>query len=112
MSPREGGPGQGVGRRAEGGGGDRPPGAGAGRPRPERQLARTVYVLPSAGSTDAPQKAKPTPVQVKVGISDGINTEITEGLTEGRQVVIGIISTGENTAARPANPFGGGMRRF
>src|SRR5256712_5452598 len=49
-SPREGGPGQGGGRRAEGGGGDRPPGAGPGRPRPERQLARTVYVLPSAGS--------------------------------------------------------------
>jgi len=47
-----------------------------------------------------------------VGISDGISTEVTEGLTEGQQVVIGIISTGENIAARPANPFGGGMRRF
>ena len=66
----------------------------------------------AAKRTDAAQNAKPTPVQVKVGISDGINTEITEGLTEGQQVVIGIISTGENTAARPANPFGGGMRRF
>jgi len=47
-----------------------------------------------------------------VGISDGINTEVTEGLTEGQQIVIGIISMGDNTAARPANPFGGGMRRF
>ena len=112
--PREGGPGQGGGRRAEGGGGDRPPGAGTGpgRPRTERQLTRTVYVLPSAASTEGEQKAKPTPVQVKVGISDGINTEVTEGLIEGQQIVIGIISMGDNTAARPANPFGGGMRRF
>ncbi len=107
-----GGPGAGGGRRGEGGGADRQAAAGVGRPRPERQLTRTVYVLPATSGLDGAQKAKPTPVQVKVGISDGINTEVTEGLTEGKQVVIGIISTGDNTASRPANPFGGGMRRF
>ena len=78
--------------------------------RSRREVLRSREV--SASGADGAEKAKPTPVQVKVGISDGISTEVTEGLTEGQQVVIGIISTGENTAARPANPFGGGMRRF
>src|SRR2546427_3221138 len=52
MGSREGGPGQGRGRRADGGGGDRPAGAGAGRPRPERQITRTVYVLPATAGAD------------------------------------------------------------
>jgi|ERR1044071_369643 HlyD family secretion protein len=110
--PREGGgpgPGGGGRRGGEAGGGERPTGTGQLKPRPEKQLSRNVYVLPPDGN--GVQK-KPVPVQVKVGISDGTSTEVTEGVTEGQQVVIGVISTGENTSARPANPFGGGMRRF
>jgi HlyD family secretion protein len=79
------------------------------RPRPERQLARTVYVLPK---TDPKQQAtaKPQPVQVKVGISDGINTEILDGLDEGVQVVTGLLNpdTGPGRPGSPPNPFGGG----
>jgi HlyD family secretion protein len=70
----------------------------------ERQTQRTVYVL---------RGSKPEPVQIKTGISDGVSTEVTEGLKEGDRVV-----TGETTAAKDAgaqqsaNPFSGGRRRF
>jgi len=106
-----GGPGAGGPRRSEGGAG-RESGSQGARPRPERQLTRTVYVLPGNPGPKGEQKGKPMPVQVKVGISDGIYTEVTEGLSEGQQVITGIISTGESSspAARPSNPFGGGGR--
>src|SRR5256886_3687367 len=57
-------------------GGSRPPGAmrqSTGR-REQKTSDRTVYVL--SGS-------RPTPVQIKTGISDGIATEGPEGLKEG-----------------------------
>ena len=66
----------------------------------ERRNERTVYVLPSAG-------ARPRPVQIRTGISDGIVTEVVEGLKEGERVV-----SAELTSTVPtANPFGG-SRRF
>jgi len=104
--------GQGGGRRGESG----ESGSGAGvRPRADRPVTRTVYVLPSASDSKDPENAKPKPVQIKVGISDGIATEVLDGLEEGAQVVIGAITSAE-TASRPSgpasNPFGGGMRRF
>jgi HlyD family secretion protein len=77
-------------------------------------LARTVYVLPApAGSKDAAD-LKLKPVQIKVGISDGISTEVLEGLDEGMQVVTGMLSGGDITTRQnaPSNPFGGGFRRF
>ena len=86
------------------------PGAGAGsrsgkgRAGRERQTERTVYVL--AGST-------PKPVQIKTGISDGIVTEVVDGLKEGQQVVTAeLTSPGEAASSPPANPFSGGRRRF
>jgi HlyD family secretion protein len=97
-----GGGGRGGGGRAGGGpGGPRP-----GMARAERRPERTVYVL-------YPGKEQPQPAQIKTGISDGIFTEVTEGLSENEQVVIG--STGGETAARAQqapNPLSGGMRRF
>lgn len=72
--------------------------------RPERRTERTVYVL-------APGASKPTAVTIKTGISDGITTEVLEGLKEGDRVVTGV--TESDAAATPAtNPFGGGRRRF
>jgi HlyD family secretion protein len=63
-----------------------------------------VYVLASGSS-------KPTAVTIKTGISDGVTTEILEGLKEGDRVVTGMSESG--AAAAPAsNPFGGGPRRF
>ncbi len=85
-------------------GGSRPPGAmrqGTGS-RERRTSERTVYLL--SGS-------KPTPVQIKTGISDGVVTEVIEGLKEGDRVVTAEM-TAQSHASTPANPFSGGRRRF
>jgi HlyD family secretion protein len=82
----------------------RGPGNKPGGNRAERRPERTVYVLPSGAS-------KPTAVTIKTGISDGVTTEILEGLKEGDRVVTGMTESG--AAPTPAsNPFGGGPRRF
>jgi HlyD family secretion protein len=86
-------------------------GGGGGKPRPERQVVRTVYVLPPSAPNSDPAEAKPKPVQIKVGITDGVTTEVLDGLEEGAQVVTGILST-TDVASRPNNPFVGGFRRF
>jgi len=64
---------------------------------------RTVYVL----SGDQPK-----PVQIKTGISDGVVTEVIEGLKEGDRVVTAEMATKSQPASTPANPFSGGQRRF
>lgn len=80
-------------------GGSSPAGrGGAGR---ERKNERTVYVL-SGG--------RPTPVLIKTGISDGVVTEVLEGLKEGDRVVTAELTSAASSA--PAtNPFGP-ARRF
>lgn len=118
MAQRGGGEGGGMGPREGGGGGRRPGGGrpggggpGGGRPREDRAPVRTVYVMPAGSGTDL--VPKPEPRSVKVGISDGAFSEVLDGLKEGDVVVVG-----QNTPAgaprsnAPANPFGGGMRRF
>jgi HlyD family secretion protein len=93
-----GGRGAGMGGRGPGGRG--PGGHG------EHLMTRTVYVLPDKSDKDA----KPKPVEIKVGISDGIYTEVRDGLTEGQEIIIGFNSPMEQGGAggRPGNPFGGG----
>ncbi len=71
-------------KSADGGPTSRTPGGaqrGAGRER--RPSERTVYVL-SGG--------RPNPVQIKTGISDGVVTEVIEGLKEGDRVVTAELS--------------------
>jgi HlyD family secretion protein len=75
---------------------------GRGRGRGGRNV-RTVYFL--TGDEHAP---KLKPVQIRTGITDGIATEITEGLSEGDKVVSGIINNDAQAAPPGANPFGGG----
>jgi HlyD family secretion protein len=65
---------------------------------------RTVYVLPSGAN-------HPEPRQIKTGISDGIVTEVVEGLKEGDRVVTAELASTAAGASPPANPFGG-SRRF
>ncbi len=86
-SPRGPRTGSGLGKRAAG----------------EHRVERTVYVLTSG---------EPKPVQIKTGISDGVFTEVLDGLKEGDRVVTASLGvTAENT--QPAtNPFAGGRRRF
>ncbi len=116
-----GGPGGGGGGRGFGAGGERRGGRGPGGDaasgsrvvRGERQLTRTVYVLPKTDPKNA-ENVKPQPVQIKVGISDGISTEVVSGLAEGAQVVTGMLTP--ELASQPggprSSPFGGGFRRF
>lgn len=72
--------------------------------RSERRVERGVYVLPAHAS-------KPARVTIKAGISDGVSTEIVEGLKEGDRVVTGVSESGGTTSTPPTNPFGGGPRR-
>src|SRR5437588_351598 len=69
----------------------------------ERKPERTVYVL---------SYGRPNPVQIKTGISDGIVTEVTEGLKEGDRVVTAELSSPSASSSPPANPFSSGGRRF
>jgi HlyD family secretion protein len=66
---------------------------------------RTVYAL-------APGASHPQAREIKTGISDGIVTEVVEGLKEGDRVVTGQISSTTAAPSPPTNPFGGGPRRF
>ena len=68
------------------------------------RTARSVYVL--TGDEKSPALKQ---VQVKTGITDGIFTEVIEGLSEGDKVVTSAVN-GETAGANttPSNPFGGG----
>lgn len=86
------------------GAGQRPAsGSSAGRPTGARQHTpeRTVYVL-SFG--------RPKPVQIKTGISDGIVTEVTEGLKEGDEVITAELTSAAPSSSSSTNPFSGGRR--
>jgi len=86
--------------------GSRSPSSRGGRGAPGRERTsseRTVYVL-SFG--------QPKPVQIKTGISDGVVTEVVEGLKESDTVVTAEMTTKAQPASTPANPFSGAPRRF
>ena len=72
-----------------------------------RRTVRTVYLL--AGDESAPQLQQ---VQVKIGITDGIFTEITDGLKDTDKVVTGVISGDSQNQAGGSTPFGGGFGRM
>jgi HlyD family secretion protein len=76
----------------------------SGRPTGGREHGadRTVYLL---NGND------PKPVQIKTGISDGIVTELLEGLKEGDQVITAEI-TSTASSSPPPNPFAAAPRRF
>src|SRR6266480_500652 len=80
-----------------------PTGAQRGAGRERGTSARTVYLL-SGG--------RPQPVQIKTGISDGIVTEVMEGLKEGDRVITAELASKSPAASPAANPFSGGPRRF
>ncbi|MFL6515342.1 MAG: efflux RND transporter periplasmic adaptor subunit [Chthoniobacterales bacterium] len=82
------------------GGAGRPGGGGAPR---EHQTERTVYVL---------RGSKPEAVKIKTGISDGVTTEVLEGLKEGDKVVTAQLNAPAASGSPAANPFSGGGRRF
>ncbi|HEX4644959.1 MAG TPA: hypothetical protein VH598_05060, partial [Verrucomicrobiae bacterium] len=107
---RSGGGGGGGGERGgrsggEGGGGERPKGQ-------RRSPMRTIYV-PGAKGPDGAKSETAVPVQIRTGISDGVSTEVVDGLKEGDLVIVGQNITASASQSGPAsNPFGGGGRRF
>lgn len=93
-------------------------GANAAR-RPPREASpiRTVYIVENGTSLAEGEKPVLKPVTVKVGISDGKDTEILEGLKEGDVVAVGVNAPAmAGNAMRPpggapfGSPFGGGFR--
>src|SRR6266536_2676502 len=80
-----------------------PAGSRGGAGRERRTSERTVYVLPGS---------QPKPVQIKTGISDGVVTEVVEGLKEGDRVVTAESLSKPAAPSTPANPFSSGTRRF
>jgi HlyD family secretion protein len=55
-------------------------------------------------------EAKPT--QIKTGISDGVFTEVLEGLKEGDRVITASLSATAASTPAATNPFSGNRRRF
>jgi HlyD family secretion protein len=91
--------------------GGRPAGGGAGsRPR-SAPAWRSIYVL----ATNAPPGSDetvlaPRAVRVKVGITDGSYTEITDGLQEGNSVITAVKLPAAQAATQALagqSPFGG-----
>lgn len=105
-----------AGSRSGGGRRDRSGGGGSGggaRVHSEHQPTRTIYVM-----TDKADPSNLKPVQVKIGISDGVYTEVVDGLKEGDLVVTGLsLPSDQSSGAPQSNPFGGrggpgGFRRM
>src|SRR2546425_12044539 len=76
--------------RAQSGGGQRPQGGGGWTGKKRERPARSIYVLDAGG--------KPQPVPIKTGITDGVSTEVLEGLKEGDKVITG--STTKQSASQ------------
>jgi len=74
----------------------------AGKPRVKHDVTHTIYLLPGDAT-------KPTPVQVHLGITDGIFTEVLDGLHDGDVVVDSILSNNPTGTGQPGGGFG--MRR-
>ena len=72
----------------------------------------TVYMLEKEALPTGGERTVLKPVTVKLGISDGTNTEVADGLKEGDTIVVGTATSATGTA--PSNPLGnpfGGMGR-
>lgn len=74
---------------------------GGGSHAPNTPVTRTVYKL--VGSD--PKTQHPEPVTVKLGITDGITTEIIDGLAEGDNIITSFAQPSATPAAAAANPF-------
>jgi HlyD family secretion protein len=84
------------------------------RPPQDASTIRTVYIIEDAEGANG--KPVLRPVKVKVGISDGKDTEILEGLKEGDVIAIGIstpaLAANPNTRPPGSSPFGGPFGGF
>jgi HlyD family secretion protein len=103
--------------RSGGGGGERGGRSGEGggdHPKGQRHSPmRTIYI-PGEKGPDGAKSETAIPVQIRTGISDGVSTEVVEGLKEGDQVIVGqnVTASASSQSGSANNPFSGGGRRF
>ncbi len=72
-----------------------------------RQAHRTVYLAVPNHSATLNDSFAFQPAHIKTGISDGIYTEVLDGLSEGAVVLTGLnVPHGAPTAYASRNPFG------
>ena len=82
-----------------------------GGPRLDRGGPKTIY-LAEKTVVNGKTVIEPKAIQIRTGITDGLFTEVLDGVKEGDEIVVGVILP-ESEAARPAvNPFGGSSRGF
>lgn len=97
-------------RRGPGGGGGGERGSRgnrSGRGGVEKRNIQTLYILPGGTTADV-ANVKLKPIKVRLGITDGIYTEVIEGLAENDAVVTGVSTPSQDNASSAAqNPFGG-----
>lgn len=106
MAQRQAGGGGGGGFGGGGGGGFGGGGPGGGSQRP-RELPpfRTVHLV-STNTAVNPPRIELQPAQIRVGVNDGMFTEVVEGLKDGDVVATGSIGGTPATAQQANNPFG------
>jgi hypothetical protein len=85
-------------------------GAASAARRPPQDVSpiRNVYIIEDPKNGNGKPILKP--VKVRIGISDGKDTEILDGLKEGEVVAIGVSSptlAGNQNMRPPGSPFGG-----
>jgi HlyD family secretion protein len=87
--------------RGEGGGGG---GGGHGRGKPEGAVSKKrVHLL---------ENGAPKAIEVEVGLTDGVVTEVLSGIDEGTQVITSQYTPGASTGPAPSlNPYSGGPPR-
>ena len=76
----------------------------------EAESVRTLYV-----PSETPDGTRARPIEVRLGITDGINTEVIAGLEGKAEVITGLVDATSKATAPASNPFspgGGGPRRF
>lgn len=85
---------------------------GGRRPGASGSAAETVRTLYTPAGIEADAKAQA--VEVRLGITDGVNTEVLSGLAEGAAVITGVVEpTTQAPATAARNPFApSGGRRF
>jgi len=77
------------------------------RPAWERLLAEAGSRGPAtSGRVYVLENGEPKPVDVRLGLSDGMSTEVLAGLAEHQEVIVGTLD-----ARAPAAPAGGGLPR-
>jgi len=104
-----GGGGMGMGGGGPGGFGGGGGGGNASRnTEPEGPRTQTVYLVQKEKSATGAERPILRAVSVKLGISDGTATEVSEGLKEGDAVATGLVTTQVAAAAAAGgSPFGG-----